>query len=158
MARRLPRLPSPIRAGVAGSWGNAPGSGIMRPQTAPLSSYTSVQRLAIRPGEGTSTVTVPGSGTVHISLGPEALNTWYVTHCVISTTTGAADTSTCAVQLGPVAQGIVPGGQSYAGGGDSVSLGGRVLRPGEYVTAIWSGANPGDLATLTIYGEQDILM
>lgn len=140
----------------AGGWGT-PGAGVYRPVTADVADYGGLVRVPIRPGEGTAAKTVPASGTVTIALGPDALNTWYVSHCVISTTTGALDTSTCALQLGPYTGGVVPGGQSYAGGGDTVSLGGRQLKPGEYVTAVWSGAKTGDTATLTVYGVQDVL-
>ena len=151
---RLPALRGFTRA--AGGWG-LPGAGIRRPPSAAMSEYSGLMRLAIRAGEGTQAKVVPASGKVTIALGPEALNTWYVSHVTIETTTGAADSSTCAIQLGPFTGGIVPGGQSYNGGGDTVSLGGKMLKPGDYVTAIWSGAKPGDQATLTIYGEQDIL-
>jgi hypothetical protein len=148
--------PAVRRAGVAGGWG-LPGAGIRRPPSAGMAEYTGLLRLPIRPGEGTLSRVIPAGGSVSIALGPDALNTWYVSHCAIETTSGAADTSTCAIQLGPFTGGIVPGGQSYAGGGDTVSLGGKMLKPGDYVTAIWSGAKPGDQATLTIYGEQDVL-
>jgi hypothetical protein len=33
----------------------------------------------------------------------------------------------------------------------------RPLTPGDLIIAVWSGANNGDIATLTLYGEQDVL-
>lgn len=141
----------------AGGWG-LPGTGIYPPPRATLADYSAVTSLPIRAGEGTGTAIVTIAGTAIVQLGPDALTTWYVSYCAISTSTGAADASTCQVVIGPAGAGIVPGGQSYAGGGDSVSLGGTTLKPGNYVIALWSGGHPGDTATMTIYGDQDILV
>jgi len=141
---------------AAGSWG-LPGPGIRRPPVAPIHQFRTPVRVAIRPGEGTRTAKIAAAGTATLSLGPEALITWYVDYVAISTTTGAADSSTCAATVGPVSHGIVPTGQSYVGGGDVVSLGGRAMRPGEYITLAWSGGNPGDQAIATVYGSQDVL-
>ena len=141
----------------AGGWGNAPGTGVRRPPSPPVSQFTTVLHLAIRQGEGTATAQVSAAGTAFAQAGPAGLTTWYVDYVAIETTTGAADNSTCAVGAGPAGQSIVPGGQSYAGGGDIVSLGGKTLKPGDYVQAAWAGGNPGDTATMTVYGEQDVL-
>jgi hypothetical protein len=130
---------------------------VRRPPVAPVTQFTQVRRVAIRPGEGTRTAIVSASGTARIVLGPEALCTWYVDYVSISTTTGANDISTCAVTLGPATNGIVPGGQSYVGGGDTISLGGRAIRPGEYITLQWSQGHSGDLAIATVNGVQDVL-
>ena len=153
--RQLDRLARWTR-GRAGGWG-LPGPGIFRPPSAPIHQFTSVRRVAIRPGEGTGTATVSAAGSATITLGPDALITWYVDYVAISTTSGAADSSTCAATVGPAGHGLVPTGQSYVGGGDVISLGGRALRPGEYITLVWSGAKTADQAIATVYGSQDIL-
>ena len=142
---------------AAGSWG-LPGPMIRRPPVAPLHLFAKTLRVAIRPGEGTRTAKVSGAGTATVTIGPDALITWYVAYVAISTTTGAADSSTCQVQVGPAGHGINPSGQSYNGGGDVVSLGGRAMKPGEYITLSWAGGNPGDLAIATVTGDQDILV
>lgn len=148
----------PLTSRRAGGWGEPP-AGIRRPSSAPLEAFTGRLTQQIRPGEGTISRLVPASGTLTLLLGPDGLGTWYVSYCAISTTSGALDTSTAAVTTGPaVAQGIVPAGQSYAGGGDTVSLGGAVLACGEYVIVTWSGAKTGDLATLRVYGNQQVLV
>lgn len=142
----------------AGSWiPGLLGPGIRRPPVAPVTHFTNVRRMGIRPGEGTKTAIVSGAGTAKITLGPDALITWYVDYVSISTTSGANDVSTCAVTLGPATNGIVPGGQSYVGGGDTISLGGRAIRPGEYITLQWSGGHATDLAIATVNGAQDVL-
>jgi hypothetical protein len=151
--RLVPRLLGPLRQ--AGGWG-LPSPAVGRPATAPLSAYQSLTTVAIRTGEGTGTGEVSAAGTALVSVGPEGLNTWYVTYAAISTTTGAADTSTASCVIGPIGAGLAPGGQSYAGGGDSIGLGNQVLRPGDYVTVAWTGGNPGDTATVTVFGSQDI--
>lgn len=151
------RLPWPVPARRAGGWGLG-GTGIYRPPSAPLAAFTGLLTLQIRPGEGTVTGVVPASGAITLLAGPEALSTWYVTYVAISTTTGALDTSTAAVTTGPaVAAGIVPAGQAYSGGGDQVPLGGAALAPGEYVIVTWSGAKPGDLAVMRVYGNAQVL-
>lgn len=143
----------------AGGWiRGLTGSHGVRPYSPSVHQFTQVMRTQIRPGEGTGTATVNAQGQATILLGPDALRTWYLSHATIKTTTGALDTSTCQIQVGPASGGIVPGGQSYAGGGDTIGFGGAVLKPGDYVTAVWSGGTTGDVATLTLYGVQDVLM
>lgn len=147
----------PLTSRQAGGWG-LPGPGIFRPPSLPVTAFTTPVTLQIRGGEGTKTGVVPASGVLTLLLGPDGLSTWYVSYVAIRTTTGALDNSTAAVTIGPaVATGIVPAGQAYNGGGDSVSLGGAQLAPGEYVIVTWTGAKPGDTATMTVYGNQQVL-
>jgi hypothetical protein len=150
---RFPKLTSL----QAGGWG-LPGTGIRRPDSAPLEAFDQQLTQQIRPGEGTATGIVPAGGEITLQLGPDGLSTWYVSYVAISTTTGALDTSTAAVATGPaVTTGLVPAGQAYNGGGDSVGLAGAVLTPGEYVIVTWTGGHPGDQATMRVYGNQTIL-
>lgn len=151
--RKWPQLTSR----EAGGWG-LPGPGIQRPMSLPVQAFTKLLMQQLRAGEGTRSGVVPASGVLTLLAGPEGLATWYVSYVAISTTTGANDVSTAAVTIGPaVATGIVPAGQAYAGGGDSVGLGGAQLAPGEYVIVTWTGAHPGDLAIMTVYGNQQVL-
>ena len=148
----------PLTSRQAGGWG-LPGTGTRRPHSVPPEAFTRQFLTQIRPGEGTRTGVVPGSGMITLMLGPEGLGTWYVSYVAIATTTGAIDTSTAAVTTGPaVSTGIVPAGQAYAGGGDSVSLGGAALACGEFIIVTWTGAKPGDLATMTVFGNNQVLI
>lgn len=147
----------PLTSRQAGGWGY-PGPGVMRPRSVPQEAFTRLVTVQIRPGEGTKSGIIPAGGALTLLNGPEGLATWYVSFVAISTTTGALDNSTAAVTTGPaVAQGIVPAGQAYAGGGASVGLGGAQLVPGEFVIVTWNGAVPGDLAIMTVYGNQQVL-
>jgi hypothetical protein len=154
MARKFPRLTSL----QAGGWG-LPGTGVRRPGSAPLEAFDQTLTQQIRPGEGTVTGVIPESGELTLLAGPDGLATWYVSYVAISTTTGALDTSTASVTTGPaVGAGIVPAGTAYNGGGDSVGLAGAVLAPGEYVIVTWTGAHPGDQATMRVYGNLQVLV
>ena len=149
----VPPMAGPIPH--AGSWG-LPGPGVGRtPSPAPESFGGRIQ-LALRGGEGTVSKVVPASGVVSVSIGPDGLNTWYPAYAAISTTTGAADASTAQFTVGPYGAGIVPGGQSYAGGGDNIGLAGTRMSGGDYLTVVWTGATPGDVAKLTLVGMQEI--
>jgi hypothetical protein len=83
---------------------------------------------------------------------------------VIGTTTGVNDASTCSLYLSPLmaasSLASLPqlGGQSYAGGGDTIGLSIPPVHPGHFIIAIWSNAHNGDLATLTVYGDQQALV
>lgn len=148
----------PLTSRQAGGWG-LPGPGIGRPASVPVEAFGQQLTQQIRGGEGTRTGTVPASGKITLLIGPDGLSTWYVSYVAIATTTGALDSSTAAVTIGPaVAQGLVPAGQAYNGGGDSISLGGAQLAPGEYVIVTWTGAKQGDTATMTVYGNQQVLV
>lgn len=159
------RVPSWAHLPVAGR-GRAPttawqpgwrGTGQMRPRRPSITSYG--QRLTGVPiAGGTSQVTVKSDGTATAQIAPQGLGTiWYPQQANISTTTGAADNSTCAIFLGASALDVLQVGQSYAGGGDTVGLSVPALAAGGLLIAVWSGASPGDLATLSIIGTQDAL-
>jgi hypothetical protein len=44
-------------------------------------------------------------------------------------------------------------GQTQQGGGDTLGFT-HDMQPGDLVFAVWSRANPGDLATVTMHGDQ----
>lgn len=133
-----------------------------RPPTIPQGAYTQAPQTVITGGYVAGLI--PASGTLVLAVGPAGVGTvWYPQSASISTTTGANDASTCAIYLSPLVNGGSPppstqiGGQSYAGGGDTIGLPVPPIRPGQFVYAVWSGANPGDLAALQVYGQQGTL-
>ena len=126
-----------------------------RPGTIGMENYVTPRRTPIAGGYGSAIV---AAGTATVKVGPMGVGTvWYPQAAAIATTTGANDTSTCALYLGPLGLQTLIGGQSYAGGGDSIGLAVPPLWNGYFIWAVWTGATNGDLATLTIYGEQDSL-
>jgi hypothetical protein len=136
----------------------------LQPGTVPVGAYSDQAIVEVIPG-GYAAGAVPASGKVTLTCGPMGLGTvWYPSMVAISTTTGALDTSTCAIYLSPLTDGNaqVPstqiGGQSFAGGGSSVGLAGTPMYPGYFIVAVWTGATSGDQATLTVYGQTKVIV
>lgn len=130
-----------------------------RPDAVPVERFRPLVRAPIDNGVGTAIVN--GSGAATVTVGPTGLGTrWYPKKGDINTTSGANDASTCQVFIGPatVATDTLGAGQSYAGGGDTFGLAGEMLQPGEFVTAVWTGGNPGDTATLRVTGNQVVMV
>jgi hypothetical protein len=102
--------------------------------------------------------TVDGNGRAVAQIGPQGLGTrWWVAQANVQTSSGALDTSTVAIYLGAQIASNLLGASSYAGGQDTIGVHSRPLTPGDLITAVWSNATPGDIATLTVYGDQDVL-
>ena len=130
-----------------------------RPDAVPVERFRPLVRAPI--SDGTGTATVNGSGSATVTVGPHGLGTrWYPKKGDINTTSGPNDASTCQVFIGPAASAMdtLGAGQSYAGGGDTFGLSGEMLQPGEFVTAVWTGGNPGDVATLRVTGSQIVMV
>jgi hypothetical protein len=168
MATRLTRVAARVAglgpiARSGGGAGSLPNRGFAnrRGASTPQSAYTGRQQTVITGGYAAAVV--PASGSVTVRVGPMGTGTvWYPQAAAISTTTGASDASTCALYLTPLENGSqVPatqiGGQSYAGGGDTIGLAVPPMWPGYFIVAVWTGATPGDLAALAVYGTQQVL-
>jgi hypothetical protein len=152
------KLPRQLQQIIAAQQQEAakPITKLTRPYSRPVQQYTVRAQTPIPNGYGVTTVSAEGTATV--SVGPAGLGTvWYPQSAAIATTTGAADSSTCQLYLGPLNQVQLVIGTSYAGGGDSIGLGVPPMTPGYYIVAVWSGAHEGDLATLAVYGTQSAL-
>jgi hypothetical protein len=152
-------VPPSMRRAIAAQQQRAmkPVTPRVRPATIGVEQYTQKIRGPLQGGYGTATVS--GGGAATVTVGPQGTGTiWYPQQASIATTTGAADTSTCALYVGPLSALTLIGSQSYAGGGDSLGLAVPVLYPGSFLVAVWAGGHAGDLAALTIYGQQDVLV
>jgi hypothetical protein len=124
----------------------------------PIERYRPLVRVPIH-GEGTGQAIVNGSGAAVVQVTPQGLGTkWYPVKADITTTTGANDQSTCQLFLGAQSVATQIGGTSYAGGGDTFGLAGHILAPGDLLIAVWTGGNPGDIATLRVTGEQVVMI
>lgn len=133
------------------------GTGMLRPRRPSMSAYQ--QRVTGVPiAGGTAQTTVGSDGTATAQIAPQGLGTiWYPQQANVSTTTGPNDFSTCIIYLGASALANLQVGQSTSGGGDTVGLSVPALTPGGLLIAVWTGATPGDTATLSIIGVQDAL-
>lgn len=151
----MPRRPRGMHR-HAGS-GFARGFRVYAIRRPPSEGYALTQRSDLHEAAGQAIVAANGQAT--ITLAPQGWGTrWYLTQANVATSTGAADvTSTVALYLGAQVQSNLLGGGSYNGGQDTIGLNTRPLQPGDTITALWQHANPGDLATLVLYGETDVL-
>lgn len=131
------------------------GSGMPLAPRPPVGLYRGRARTVLTNGTGQAKVS---GGTARVQLGPQGLGTvWYPQAAAIATTSGAADSSTCTIYLGTQAVLSQIAGQSYTGGGDSIGLASPPLGPGQFLIAVWTTAVNGDIASLVLYGEQEVL-
>lgn len=132
------------------------GTGQQRIRAIPIGQYTG-RITGVPLTGGQAQAAVPASGSLTLSVGPQGLGTtWYPASVVISTTTGALDTSTALVYLG--AQGVPIALQgTVVGGNGTVALAIPSMTPGQVIIVSWSGAHTGDIAALNVTGTMDAL-
>jgi hypothetical protein len=132
------------------------GSGMQRMQPTPITAYTG--KLSGVPLSGGQALgAVPANGILTLQVGPQGLGTvWYPVQVTLSTTTGALDTSTALVYLGPLTNPNSLVGTVYSGNG-TVALAIPDMTPGQTLIVAWSGAHPGDQAAFNIIGTMDAL-
>ena len=105
------------------------------------------------------TITGQSGGTV--SVGPQGFgNLWNPASLTVQTTSGANDASTCNVYAGPAGVGVTLLGTFLPGtaGAGVASFALPSLSPGQYLIAVWSGGNPGDVATMNVVGTMNSVM
>jgi hypothetical protein len=103
--------------------------------------------------------TILAAGTLTLSVGPSgAGNVWYPASVTISTTTGINDSSTCSIYLGPAGVPVTLVATLFPGGAGTAALAIPPMTPGQYVIAVWSGAQNGDTASINIVGTMDSVM
>lgn len=151
------RPPRPVPAVAAGSWRAAGGRFIKLhvPPPVPIQAYTGRARAAIGP-QGIAQTVIAAGGAGVVSVGPSGVGTrWYPQQVTIATATGPTDPSTAVFYLGAVASSQIVG-TSSAGGGDTLGLAVPMMQPGDLLIAVWTGANPGDWASVTVIGDQEV--
>lgn len=129
------------------------------PPSLPPHLYRVPSRVPIGP-YGFAQGIIAAGGGLTLNVGPAGFNTgWELAQASITTSTGPADTSTVAFFAQPFGTPSTAWqvGQSYQGGGDQIPLSGIKLVTGEYLFAVWSGAKPGDTATLVLTGVMLVL-
>lgn len=113
-------------------------------------------------GAGTSgavySATLPSASPgLTLQVGPQGLGTiWYPIQVTVSTTTGALDTSTALVYLGPLTTPATLVGTVFTGNG-TVALAIPDMTPGQTLIVTWTGGHVGDTAAMNIIGTMDAL-
>lgn len=102
--------------------------------------------------------TIGGGGMpLALQVGPQGMGTvWYPIQVTLSTTTGALDTSTANIYLGPAITpatlvGVVQGGNGTA------ALAIPNMAPGQTLITQWTNGHPGDTASMNVIGTMDAL-
>lgn len=131
------------------------GSGQQPIRAIPVTQYRN--RLTGVPLTGGQAQGVIASGGLTLQAGPQGLGTvWYPVQVTLSTTTGALDTSTALVYLGPLTTPATLVGTVFTGNG-TVALAIPDMTPGQTLIVKWSGAHNGDIAAFNIIGTMDAL-
>lgn len=132
------------------------GSGQQPIRRVPVASYTSkVSGVPLNGGQAQGVI--PAGGKLTLSVGPSGLGTvWYAAQVTISTTTGALDTSTAQIYLGPA---ITPTNlvASIFSGNGTAAIAIPPLMPGQTLICQWTNGHPGDTAAFNVIGTQDAL-
>jgi|SRR5579864_1377672 len=112
--------------------------------------------LKLAPATGGSALP---AGQALTSVGPQGLgNVWYPAQATISTTSGINDNSTFSLYLGPAGVPVTLVGQAFPGGTGTLAVAVPSMTPGQYLIGLWTGGNPGDVASINVIGTMDSLM
>jgi hypothetical protein len=143
-------------AGLHQLAGSLPNRGQVSGRTVVTPQHTFSRTVRAPIGNGTGQAIVSSGGGALVTVGPAGLGCrWYPSQIQVSTSTGPSDLSSCVLYklfVDPKQQ----IGQTLQGGGDTIGWTAE-MQPGELVFAVWENANPGDLATLAIMGDQVVL-
>ena len=131
------------------------GSGQQPITATPIRAYTG--KISGVPLTGGQAQGVIASGTLTLTVAPQGLGTiWYPVQVTLSTTTGALDTSTALVYLGPAVTPATLVGQLFSGNG-TVALAIPNMSPGQSLIIKWTGGHNGDIAAANVIGTMDAL-
>jgi hypothetical protein len=104
-------------------------------------------------GNGSAQGIVANNGTAILAVGPQGVGTrWYPSQVQVATTTGATDQSMATLYRQFIAASQVVG-QTEQGGSDTLGFT-QDMQPGDLLYVVWVRANSGDLATVTVHGDQ----
>jgi hypothetical protein len=114
--------------------------------------------LPLPGGSQTAQTVLDGSGNGQVSLGPQRVKEhWQVSSVGVNVST-MVNEAQCSAFVG------VPGGlfgqfygQTFTGStGDTCGMGEIDLQPGQVVTAVWKGGDPGATAYMSVFGTYTI--
>lgn len=106
----------------------------------------------------TITIKLSPIGGGQAKIGPlSARETWYPNNAHVSCNTAVIE-SKCTIYAGADTTQSNFRDESVVGSsGDSTgAIGADVLKPGQYIIAVWTGADANALATLSVVGSKDV--
>ena len=115
------------------------------------------QGLPIRPG--TSTVVLSGAGGGTAKAGPAGpAEVWHAEYASVSVSTPITNEAQCRIYVGDSAipANFVDGTLSGSTGDGTGRVSGRPVKLGDFIWAVWSGGDPGAVATLNVTGTRDL--
>jgi len=122
----------------------------------PLSAYTG-RATGVPLNGGQVQGTIPVSGALSLTVGPQGLGTvWYPVQITLSTTTGQLDTSTGNIYLGPLVTPATLVGTGFGNGTYALAI--PPMSPGQYLVIQWAGGHNGDIAAANVIGTMDALV
>ncbi len=108
--------------------------------------------MRIQPLTRTASVTLDGSGNGTAPIGPAITNeVWTVGVASVSVATNNAE-ATCKTYAG----GNFVDGTTWGSTGDSTSNFAAPVYTGQQVSAVWTGGDPGAVATLVVTGTRRV--
>lgn len=122
----------------------------------PVGRYTSrITSVPLTGGQAQGVIS--SDGTLTLQVGPQGMGTiWYPIQVTTTTSTGALDTSTAYVYLGPAITPATQVGIISAGNG-TAALAIPNMSPGQTLIVQWVNGHPGDTASMNVIGTMDAL-
>lgn len=108
---------------------------------------------------GIATVVLNGSGNGTAKVGPTGpREVWAPAAAAVSVSTPITNEAICRVYVGdqPIPANFIGATLSGSTGDSTSNVGGKLVRLGEYVWAVWSGGDPGSVATLNVTGNKQV--
>ncbi len=138
----------------------APGTYTQDPVTLALNAGDVIDIFNVAAGTAGSVyggIIAGASQPLTLQVGPQGMGTtWYPIQVSTTTSTGALDTSTAYVYLGPVVAPITQVGIIGTGNG-TAALAIPQMAPGQTLIVQWVGGHPGDQASMNVIGNMTAL-
>lgn len=104
-------------------------------------------------------VTLDGSGNGTVAIGPlTAREVWHPGQVTVSANANPVNEASCNIYAGDTAipMNFRDGTFSGSSGDSTDALNASEIRCGHRVIAVWSGGDPGQVATLVVTGTKDV--
>lgn len=108
---------------------------------------------------GTATIILDGSGNGTVKIGPvTARERWLPANASVSVSQSITNEAQCRIYAGdqPIPVNFIDATLSGSTGDATGRVNGITLKLGQYIWAVWSGGDPGHVATLNVTGSKEI--